>query len=695
MTLGPIQFAAPWWLLVGLLASASLLLLELRLEGQRRKALATFSSRGAALVSSLSRPLRLFKGGLKVAGVAFICCALARPQWGFRMEETYRRGLDLMFVVDTSKSMLTPDVKPNRLTRAKLAIYDLVSKFEGDRVGLVAFAGDAFLQSPLTLDRNMFEQTLDAIDTDTIPRGGTDIGRGLRVAVEALRSQPANRKLLVMLTDGEDLEAGALAAAREAAAAGVRIYTVGVGTPGGELIPEPGGGFAKDASGAFVHSRLDEKTLAEIAQVTGGQYRPLGADGRGLELLYQDVLAKLPRDTVGERMHRIPLERFEWPLGAAAICLALEALLQERRRRKAAIATTGQARPFRSRRSVATGGLGLAAGLVLALGASGRARASVGDAEKDYRAGQFSKAAAEYQKAGAQHPTDARLQLNLGAATYKSGDYAAAGAALQRALHSDRLDLQQRAYYDLGNSLYRTGQKSVQSEPEQTIEQWKKAIASYEGALKLDPKDADAVYNRDLVKKKLAELQQQKQKKDQQKKDDKKQDQKQSAGGKQDQQKSGQGQKDQQKSGQGLQNAQQSGQGQEDQKKSADGKQGQQKPGQGQPAEPKPGSGQQAEQKPGEGQQPQPQAGQQPQPKPAQGQQGQGQSADKAPAGAAASPQDQAGDQPPEAAPRPGQLSRADAKALLDSLRGDDRLMRAGGPENVKHSEDEPIEKDW
>ena len=666
MTLSALHFAAPLWLLVGALSSALLVTLLFRLERQRRQALTIFSSR-AGPVASISRGLRHLKGGLLVAGTALICVALARPQYGFREEETYRRGLDLMFVIDTSKSMLTPDVKPDRLTRAKLALYDLVSKFPGDRVGLVAFAGDAFLQAPLTLDRNMFIQSLDAVDTSIIPRGGTDLGRALRVGVEALRNQPANRKLLVVLTDGEDLEAGAMAAAREAASAGVRIYAVGVGTPSGELIPLPGGGFVKDESGAFVRSRLDENALKEISGITGGNYRALGPDGRGLEQLYDDVLAKLPQDTVGERMHRIPLERFEWPLGLGAGFLALEALLQERRRRRAASGgVTGRARPFRLKGRAAAAGLGL----LTVLGMSSRAHASVSQAEKDYRNGKFTQAASEYRSASAQHPGDARLQLNYAAAAYKSGDYAAAGDALQQALHSappsDGLDLQQRAYYDLGNSLYRTGQKSVQADPAQTKERWKEAIASYDGALKLNPHDGDAVYNRDFVKKKLAELdQQQPQPKPQPKQDDKQK--------KSDQQK-------QAKSG---------GSGKPDQKKDRGpgGQQGQPQSGQGQAKNDQAPPSSSA--KPG-------QSGQPDRPNPSPGDQ----SASAGQPGLAngvAGP-DQAGEKQgnqPEPQPKPGQLSRADARALLDSLRGDERLMSAAGVENVKRVDDEPIKKDW
>ncbi len=526
MTIHSITLVHPIWLLGGLVLATVVLVLGARLDRKRKLALAAFSSRRKGPTSTLSRIRRGFKRALLVTGALFGCMALARPQWGVRWEEAHRRGLDLLFALDTSKSMLAPDLKPDRLTRAKLAIRDLLSKFEGDRVGLVAFAGDAFLQCPLTLDRGVFEQTLDAIDTSTIPRGGTDVGRAIEVARTALHNQPANHKLLVFLTDGEDLESHAVDAARAASGDGIHIYTVGVGTQSGELIPlgEPGQ-FVRDEKGAFVRSELDENTLQAIARVTGGDYRRLGADGRGLEALYQDVLAKLPRGDLKSRMHQIPIERFQWPLGFSILCLALEPLLGERRQRRRVEAEPEKRWPkFASlRRRVV---VPLVVGLSLT--AAHAAQASTRDAERAYHEGKFKQSAEEYGRALARSPEDVKLQYNLGVAAYKSGDFAKAGAALDRSLHSDRLDLQENAYYDLGNVLYRVGQETVAKQPEMTTEKWKKSIASYESALKLNPKDQDAVFNRDLVKRRLAALEEQQKQQDEKKKqqDEKKNDKK-------------------------------------------------------------------------------------------------------------------------------------------------------------------------
>jgi Ca-activated chloride channel family protein len=633
-----LTFAHPGFLLAGAALAALVVALGVRLDRRRSKALASFNARSQ---SSLSRPRRLFKRGLLALGVFSCCAALARPQRGFRDEEVQKRGVDLLFAVDVSRSMLAPDLKPDRLTRAKLAIEDLLPRVQGDRLGLIAFAGEAFLQVPLTFDDQMFAQSLSALDTSIIPRGGTDLGGAIAAAREALKSEPRNDKLLVLLTDGEDLEAHALDEARAAAREGLHIYTVGVGTGAGELVPLPGGGFAREQSGAFVRSHLDEPALRQIAAATGGAYRLLGADGRGLDSLYDEALAKLPKEEHGSRLRRTPIERFQWPLGFALICLALEPLLSERRRRGSP--ARAAARPA---------ALAMAAGLLLA--ATG-ARASVREAEKDYRAGKFAQAADEYRKAAANAPEDARLHYNLGAAAYKKGDYAEAQASFERALRQGKVELQQKSYYDLGNAQFRGGEATVAAKPESTIADWKRAITSYDGALALDPKDADAQFNRELVKKKLAELEK-KQHQDKSKQDQSKQD-----------------QKDQQQQAKNQQDKDQPG---KSQPQNGQGQQAKPQPGEGQQAKPQPGQGQeqQAKQDPGarDGQQKSAQ----------QDHKGAGQPA-------SAGQRDERDDQA-----APGKMSRNDARALLDALKGDDRMMGLAGDQRA-HTDDEPVQKDW
>ncbi len=258
------RFSHPGWLPAGLLACLLLLWVWRVADARRYAALARFVSAHLRqeLTQSISAGRRRLQRGLFLAALALLFVALAGPLYGFRWEEVSRRGNEIVFALDTSRSMSTPDMKPNRLTRAKLAIDDFANRLDGDAVGIVAFAGTAFLACPITLDYGAFHESLGAIVTDTIPRGGTNISSAIQEAQNALRRRPGSDKILILVTDGEDLEGSALTAAQAAAQQdGLKIYTVGVGTSGGDLIPVPanqGGGFVKDESGAFVKSKLDE-----------------------------------------------------------------------------------------------------------------------------------------------------------------------------------------------------------------------------------------------------------------------------------------------------------------------------------------------------------------------------------------------------------------------------------------------------
>ena len=269
-------FGHPWWLAGGLAACVLLIWVWRIVDVRQRAALEKFVSAHlrVELTQSISVTRRRAQRGLYLAAVALLFAALAGPLVGFRWVQISRRGNEIVFAVDTSRSMLTPDVKPNRLARAKLAIDDFTARLGGDAVGIVAFAGSAFLVCPITLDYSAFHESLGAIDTNTIPRGGTNIASAIREAQVALRRRPGSDKILILVTDGEDLEGSALAAAEAAKRQdGLKIFAVGVGTAGGELIPVPpeqGGGFVKDETGTYVKSRLDESALKAIAALDHG-----------------------------------------------------------------------------------------------------------------------------------------------------------------------------------------------------------------------------------------------------------------------------------------------------------------------------------------------------------------------------------------------------------------------------------------
>jgi Ca-activated chloride channel family protein len=523
-----LQFAQPHWLWIGALCCAATVALLTRAGRLRRHAVAALA--GGRFVTTVSRARRLAKQTLILVGVAATFVALARPLAGFRWEEERRDGIDLMFAVDTSKSMLVADLRPDRLTRAKLAVSDLLRKFPGERVGLIAFAGEAFVQAPMTIDHAVFGEALDALDTSIIPWGGTDIASPIRAAIEAMATEPDRRKLLVILSDGEDLQGEALAAASEAAHAGLVIYTVGVGTRSGDLIPIEHDGqrdVMRDADGHPVMSHLDEQTLRRLAEITGGAYAPLGASGQGLETLYRQHLAQLPRRTVEERMHKVYTERFQTPLAVAIACLMLELALGERRRRRDTGASRTANVPGRPVRN--TVGTAVAAALALLMATAPRsAAASTGQAP---------------------HPAgvSSASTYNDGTAAYRKKDFAAARDRFQDATHTTDISMQEDAYYCLGNARYRLGQASLPKDRPGTMEAWKSAVASYDGALALRPQDADARFNRDLVARRLAALEEQdRQDKEQQNQKNQKDQKDQKQGqGKQPQSSSGQGPKDQ------------------------------------------------------------------------------------------------------------------------------------------------------
>ncbi len=288
----------------------------------------------AQLTVGVSKTRQKVRLALLVTAVACTVIALARPQWGFSWEEVSQKGLDIVVAVDTSRSMLAADIPPNRLERAKLAALELMKLAKNDRVGLVAFAGTAFLQCPLTLDEEAFRQGVNALDVNIIPQGGTAIAETIQTALSAFKDGD-NHKILVLFTDGEDHEDGVLEAAKAASDKGLRIFTIGVGSAAGELIrvrDEKGKmDFLKDENGNVVKSRLNETLLQQIAGASGGFYLPLrGANT--MDVLYERGLAPLPKSEFNSKLMQRHHERFYWPLGIAVVLLVVELFLPERQK---------------------------------------------------------------------------------------------------------------------------------------------------------------------------------------------------------------------------------------------------------------------------------------------------------------------------------------------------------------------------
>jgi Ca-activated chloride channel family protein len=278
---------------------------------------------------------------LLISTVILSVVALARPQWGFEWQQIKRRGTDILLVVDTSRSMLTRDVKPNRLERTKLAVKDLVKNLNGDRIGLIAFAGEAFLLCPLTVDYNGFLLSLEDLDAGSIPRGGTNLDVAIKTALKQYQETPNQYKAVIVVTDGDNLEGDPIAAAELAKKEGVRVYTVGIGTKEGELIQivnEQGAlEFLKDKDGNFVKSRLNEKLLEEIALKTQGVYVRAAGAQFGLDLLYEKEISKIEKREFDAKMEKKYHERFQLPLTLAFILLVMETCVSTRKQQKQSV----------------------------------------------------------------------------------------------------------------------------------------------------------------------------------------------------------------------------------------------------------------------------------------------------------------------------------------------------------------------
>ena len=297
----------------------------------RRKAMEKFA--GAGLLKDLLGA-DIFRQRLRAAflTVAVVLSVLAfmRPQWGFKWLQLKRKGLDILFAMDTSKSMLAQDVKPSRLSRAKLALGDFARNLPGDRIGLIAFSGTAFLQCPLTVDYDGFLLALDSVNTDIIPRPGTSLSAAIKEALRDFSGGLQKYNALIIITDGEELEGDAFSAAQEAKKQGVVIYCVGIGSTEGELIPAEGG-FLKDQQGNVVKTRLNESLLQKIALTTGGTYLRATSAEFGLDLLYRDKLSKLDKKEFQSRMNKSYTDRYQIFLFLALISLVLESWIDERR----------------------------------------------------------------------------------------------------------------------------------------------------------------------------------------------------------------------------------------------------------------------------------------------------------------------------------------------------------------------------
>ena len=622
----------------------------------------------------------------------------------------------MIVIADVSRSMLAKDLPPSRLAREKLAVQDLAMQLQGDRLGLVAFAGDAFLQAPLTLDYDAVLNAAAELDTDLIPRGGTNLGGAIDLALEAFGKAEGGHRAILLFSDGEpteDTEQGkGMEAAARAAEAGVRIYTVGFGTPEGALIPLGGeGNFVRDQDGKIVHTALDEDVLRGLAKAANGFYVRFTGEA-SIKAVVEQGLSQLKTGEIDARQARRPIERYQWPLGAGILCLSWALLLGERRR-------TREPAPIPRKPPMPVAAVGLAVLGIWMTAVPRQVRAEdanppTANALDLYRSGDYKDAYRAFEELAKKNPQMDSLQFNAGTSAYMGKQYDDALDAFNRTLTSTDPNLQAKANYNFANTLFRRGES--QEDREKKIKDWRNAVEHYKSTLDTlnhggaDSGDArnkalatDTTYNRDLVQKRLDELLKKPPKPPQKPSDkpDKKDDKDKQNGDKSDDQK-GDGKSDQTQ----PPKPDQKGQGQSSGDPSA------------QNSPPPDGSGQPQDQK-NQGGQP-PRVGPSPSPQ-GGGSDSQDQKKDHASQGQTPDPgsvpnqdkprqrgdfQSQPGGSP---APTPGggqptpgespeeagKMSPAQARALLDSLKDEDQRVNLSGPDQKHHSEDERVLKDW
>jgi Ca-activated chloride channel family protein len=495
----------------------------------RRRALARFGDTPLMdrLSQTVNRRGRAARAVLVLVAVAALVVALARPQFGTRVDTVRREGQDLVVALDLSASMLAEDIAPNRLERAKLAVTRMIERLEGDRIGLVAFAGQAFVQSPLTVDYGAARLFLNAMEPDLVPVQGTNLGQALAVSLDSFdEDENREHRILLLFTDGEDHEGEVDANLERAVAAGVRIFTVGFGSGDGVPIPdldEQGRrrGFLRDDDGAVVTTRLEEEPLQRLAEATGGRYIRVTPGGAELTALAEELTGMAGREIEAQQVTQFE-EQFQLFLGLALILLLVEMLIPERRR--VAVEWTGRFGVLPS----------MLLGLTLLLpspAAAQAGRTEVREGNRLYQEGRFEDAHEKYLEALRAAPGSPVVRFNDGNALYQTDEFQRAVEAYQEAIEAGDPALESQAWYNAGNSFFRQQQLA-------------EAIEAYKQALRADPGDVDAKHNLELALEQMEQQQQNQQQGGDQEQDQQQQDQDQNGEG--DQQQDQQDQQDDQ-----------------------------------------------------------------------------------------------------------------------------------------------------
>lgn len=510
------ELAHPLWLW-GLLALPLVVLGEWWLVRRDRERTARLVARALwpRVVERPAEAWRWVRLGLVLVAVTGLVLALARPRWGMVREKLERQGVDVVLVADTSASMLATDTQPSRFVVARAALAALLDRLAGDRFALVALEGEAYPLVPLTLDADAVGLFLDTMEPGIVPTPGTSLGAGLARALDLFVDANRANKVIVLASDGEDLEGGVEEMVAKAKQMGVVVHTIAVGTEAGGPVPDLDRdgrqiGFKKDEDGSAVVSRLHAANLEAMARATGGTtVRLLPSQPLAWEIV--SAIDGMEQQTLAREYAYRTKERFQWPLGVAVVALTLGLLLPPprlRRRQAAAAAGAGGGRsPGRTPAKLVATVLG-----VLVAGAAGAQEAGRGGGVVDeallrptratsagrtlYDEGNYPKALERFTEAASLRPEDARARFNLADALYKAGKLDEAGAIFRALGERDDAPLAFESRYNLGNV-------------ELSKQQFPEAVGAYRKALKLRQDDPDTRRNLELALRAIQQQQQQ------------------------------------------------------------------------------------------------------------------------------------------------------------------------------------------
>ncbi len=400
---------------------------------------------------------------LRILALLCIGLALTRPQWGSRWEEVKQRGLDIIVVLDTSKSMLAEDIKPNRLKQAQWAVRNFVKQLKGDRIGLIAFSGSSFLQCPVTIDYAAFTMMLDDLYAGIIPRGGTAIEQALKTAADSFDTKSEADRAVILITDGEDHEGDPGRMAEQFRKENIKLFCIGVGTLSGELIPS-NEGYTKDSQGRVVKSSLNEGLLEKLARETGGFYVRSAPGDFGLDRIYKLGISDLQRDEQESRLAKVYEERFVWFAAAALLFLLTEGLF----------------RPT---------------SLLIVLLLFSIQKTEAASWEKAYRKGDYTNAFQTLDEMAEKFPDIGNY--NRGNVLYRTKDFQGSEKAYSSAAaQTENNELRQKALYNRGTALLAgTTQQQKEDQIDEKLTAATQAAGLFEQALLLQPNDLDAKQN--------------------------------------------------------------------------------------------------------------------------------------------------------------------------------------------------------